>query len=119
MFRVFLELSVDVYLETFNLLRDGQLTANESGTPNLQGNVNRVINDMVQKGIINKDLMKGIKSELNNTNSPLSIDSLNAYVHNGHFFPFYLHLLTGWNNVQPFFNILWQEISSVQKQKEK
>ena len=119
MFRVFLELSVDVYLETFNLLRDGQLTANESGTPNLQGNVNRVINDMVQKGFINKDLMKGIKSELNNTNSPLSIDSLNAYVHNGHFFPFYLHLLTGWDNVQPFFNILWQEISSVQKQEEK
>lgn len=27
--------------------------------------------------------------------------------------------LTGWDNVQPFFNILWQEISSVQKQEEK
>ena len=27
--------------------------------------------------------------------------------------------LTGWDNVQPFFNILWQEISSVQKSEEK
>lgn len=115
MFRVFLELSINVYLETFNLLRDGQLTANEGATPNLHGNVNRVINDMMCKNIINKDLQRGIKAELTNTNSPLSIDSLNAYVHSAHFFPLSEHLQTGWDNVQPFFNILWQEVSTAQK----
>ena len=115
MFRVLLELSVNNYIETFGLLRDGQLTANEGSTHNLHGNVNRVINDMMRKNIINKDLQKGIKMELNNPNSPLSIDSLNAYVHSSHCIPSYLSLLTGWDNVQPFFQILWHEVSTAQK----
>lgn len=110
MFRVFLELSVDAYMETFALLKDGQLTANE-GTHNLLGHVNKVLNHLTAKGLINKDLQKGIKNELNDETSPLSIESLNAYVHNENFFPKYANLITSWDNVQPFFTILWTKIS--------
>lgn len=110
MFRVFLELSVDAYIESFALMKDGQLTANQ-GTHNLLGHVNQVLNHLTAKGLINKDLQKGIKNELNDETSPLSIETLNAYVHNEHFFPKYANLITSWDNVQPFFSAVWNGIS--------
>lgn len=118
MFRVFLELSVGAYVESSGMLPEGQLTSNGDGTPNLMGRVNQVINDLMQHGLINKDLQKGIKSELSNRNSPLSIETLNAYVHSPNFFPTYISLLSGWDNVQPFFLILWRKVNDRQTNKE-
>lgn len=110
MFRVFLELSVNAYLETFGLLGEGQLTAND-GKPNLVGHAQKVMNHMVTKKFINKDMAKGIKNELKTETSPLSIESLNAYVHSAHLFPQCSNLITGWDNVQPFFVTLWSRVN--------
>lgn len=110
MFRVFLEMSVGAYLETFRMLKDGHMTFND-GKHNLNGQTLQVMNHMTSKGFINRDLAKGIKNELQAESSPLSIESLNAYVHNSRFFPQYSSLMTSWDNVQPFFTILWTKIS--------
>lgn len=112
MFRVFLEFSVNAYLETFCLLKEGALTANDAGTKNLSGNINKVLNHLDNSNVINRDFRKGIRSELDSQSSPLSVDSLNSYIHSHYFYPKYLGLLTSWDNVQPFFLILWRQIEN-------
>ena len=103
-------MSVNAYLETFGLLGEGQLTAND-GKHNLVGHAQKVMNHMVTKNFINKDMAKGIKNELKTETSPLSIESLNAYVHSAHLFPQFSNLITGWDNVQPFFVTLWSRVN--------
>ena len=83
--RVFLELSVDAYLEKYDLVKNNAITACSSGE-SLQGKVGKVLNHMTQLGIMSNDLSKGIRSEINDKNSVLSIESLNAYVHNEFFY---------------------------------
>ena len=109
--RVFLELSVDTYLEKYNLVQRNALTASSSGE-SLQGKVNRVVQHMTQLGTMNRDLSKGIRAEINDTNSVLSIDSLNAYVHNGFFYPKADNLIIGWDNIENFFIQLWGSINN-------
>ena len=50
---------------------------------------------MTQLGTMSNDLSKGIRSEINDKNSVLSIESLNAYVHNEFFYPKADNLITG------------------------
>lgn len=109
--RVFLELSVDTYLEKYNLVKNNALTASSS-KENLQGKVAKVLNHMTQKGMMNNDLSKGIRSEINDKNSVLSIESLNAYIHNEFFYPKVDNLIVGWDNIETFFIQLWKAINN-------
>lgn len=109
--RVFLELSVDAYLEKYDLVRNNAITACSSGE-SLQGKVGKVLNHMTQLGTMSNDLSKGIRSEINDKNSVLSIESLNAYVHNEFFYPKADNLLTGWDNIESFFIQLWESINN-------
>lgn len=109
--RVFLELSVDAYLEKYDLVRNNAITACSSGE-SLQGKVGKVLNHMTQLGTMSNDLSKGIRSEINDKNSVLSIESLNAYVHNEFFYPKADNLLTGWDNIESFFVQLWESINN-------
>ena len=93
--RVFLELSVDAYLEKYNLVVNNALTASSS-KESLQGKVGKVLNHMTQQGTMNNDISKGIRAEINDKNSVLSIESLNAYVHNEFFYPKADNLIVGW-----------------------
>lgn len=108
--RVFLELSVDAYLEKYNLVNNNALTACSSGE-SLQGKVGKVLNHMTQLGIMCNDLSKGIRAEINDKNSVLSIESLNAYVHNEFFYPKADNLIIGWDNIETFFVLLWNSIN--------
>lgn len=108
--RVFLELSVDAYLEKFNLVINDALTACES-KQNLHGKVNRVLDHMYKQNTLNKDLSKGIKFEINDSNSVLSIESLNAYIHSEFFYPKADNLIIGWDNIETFFVRLWDSIN--------
>ena len=110
MLRVFLELSVDVYLEKNNMVNNGALTACAS-KEDLQGKVKRVINRLEQKKEINADLSKGIRTEIKDKSSVLSIESLNAYVHSEFFHPKVDNLLIGWDNIEQFFVKLWESIN--------
>ena len=108
--RVFLELSVDAYLEKYDLVKNNAITACSSGE-SLQGKVGKVLNHMTQLGIMSNDLSKGIRSEINDKNSVLSIESLNAYVHNEFFYPKADNLIIGWDNIETFFVLLWESIN--------
>lgn len=109
--RVFLELSVDAYMEKYDLVRNNALTACSSGE-SLQGKVGKVLNHMTQLGTMSNDISKGIRSEINDKNSVLSIESLNAYVHNEFFYPKADNLITGWDNIESFFIQLWESIKN-------
>lgn len=108
--RVFLELSVDAYLEKYRLVNNNALTACSSGE-SLQGKVGKVLNHMNSLKTISNDLSKGIRTEINDKNSVCSIESLNAYVHNEFFYPKADNLIIGWDNIENFFVILWDSIN--------
>ena len=114
MVRIFLELSVDYYLETFDLIKDGKLTACSSGM-DLNAKVNTVINHLYNAQQLTKDLFKGIRTELKDTSSTLSVESLNAYVHNFRFTPKPQNLAISWDNIQPFFEKMWEAIASKER----
>ena len=48
---------------------------------------------------------------MNDKNSVLSIESLNAYVHNEFFYPKADNLIIGWDNIETFFVLLWESIN--------
>ena len=108
--RVFLELSVDAYLERYDLVKNKAITACSS-KEDLNGKVCKVLNHMTQLGTMSNDLSKGIRAEINDKNSVLSIESLNAYVHNEFFYPKADNLIIGWDNIESFFIQLWESIN--------
>lgn len=110
MLRVFLEMSVDVYLETFCLLKEGTITSSQSGK-SLKQKIQMVIGHLKDMNVANKDITKGIEMEIDNPSSPLSIESMNSYVHNYRLSPVADHLITEWDNIQPFVECLWQEVA--------
>ena len=65
--------------------------------------------------VIDNTLSKGIRSELRDCNSILSIESLNAYAHNPFFYPKADNLITGWDNTAKFFSIIWDCINKSKK----
>lgn len=110
MVRIFMELSVDYYLELFSLIKEGKPTACSSGM-DLNTKVSTVINHLYNAQVLSKDLSKGIRAEIKDANSTLSVESLNAYVHNFRFTPKPQNLAISWDNIQPFFEILWKTIA--------
>jgi hypothetical protein len=103
LFRVFIELSLDEYLEKKNITK-----ANRDSF--LRVKVNEVANDLEKRGI-DKYICKGIRTAANTKDDLLGIDTLNAYIHNDKFSPSTDHLLITWNNVQPFIEKVWETIN--------
>ena len=114
MLRVFLELSVDKYMETFNLLKNDALTGARDKR-DLKQKTNAVILHMNQTKRADEAITKGIKTEVNKDYSPFSIDTMNAYVHNGDFNPIPENLMLTWDNIQPFVVALWKAINDNRK----
>lgn len=103
LFRVFIELSIDTYLDKFPI---NKITHDTK----LKQKVIDVSLHMEQNGIANKNELKGIRSAVNNQHDMLSMDTFNAYVHNRHLSPIAKNLITSWDNIQTFITKLWQAI---------
>lgn len=106
--RVFLEMSVDEYLVntagvslTFKEPKSGRTIDKK-----LKNKVEEAIDHMVSKGADDKDF-KGIRTAMNDTHHPFSIETLHAYIHNRFFTPVDTHLTTAWDNAQPLFERIW------------
>lgn len=106
--RVFLEMSVDDYLEnkagsslTFKDPNSGRTLDKK-----LKDKVKQTIAHMVANGEAEKDF-KGVATALNDPMNPFSIDTRHAYIHNRFFTPTDTHLVTGWDNAQRFFEKIW------------
>lgn len=100
MSRVFFELCVDHYLATFKIT-----------PPNdrLRTKATSVRDDMKAKGV-QKDVLTPLNHALSKQGAQFAIDLLHMYVHNRHFAPIPSDLITSWDNMQPFFEALWELI---------
>lgn len=107
--RVFIELSVDSFLETFSMLSSGAVSGARDSR-NLKDKTNAVIQKLESLRLLDSTTAKGIRSELNKDHTPAGIDTLHAYVHNNHFNPIPETLMLSWDNVQPFVEALWKAV---------
>lgn len=112
--RVFIELSVDCYLEQFNLLKNGAVTGAKDSR-DLKQKTNAVIQNLTSNKYLDDALAKGIRAEFNSNQSLFSIDTLNAYVHNSSFNPIPQSIMLSWDNAQPFVDAIWKAINDKKK----
>lgn len=107
LFRVFVELSVDSYIEEHGLVSTP--SAAKSGM-NFQQKMNVVANHLENKKFADTAICKGIKAAIKDSNDILGIDTWHAYVHNNKFSPTPSNLIITWDNMQDFIIILWNNI---------
>lgn len=106
LFRVFLEQSVDHYLDAAGIPLQVK-TPGGMKDKTLRKKVEEAIGDMVKKGIPKKNLA-GVSKGINDKNSPLYVDTLHNYVHNRFFSPTERDLKVAWDNAQLFFENIWK-----------
>lgn len=99
LFRVFLELSVELYLDKHGIPfgpRD-----------NLSVKAGKAAADMKKQGWLDRRASKGIDSAVASGHGPHTVDTFHAYVHNRRFQPVPSDLNTAFDNLQPFFDTLF------------
>ena len=106
LFRVFLETSLDYYADKFGFPFGDNIK--------LAGKITKIKEDLEKKGIKQSQL-KNIGSVSNKGNSILSINNFHEYVHSFKTQPTPIDLITKWENLQEFFEILWEEINKKKK----
>ena len=101
LFRVFLELSVDAYI-------DDHPIAGLTNDDKLRKKVEKVSIDLEARKKLNKHQARAIRSA-NMEHSFLApgVNTMNDYVHNEHIFPSPSDLRAAWNSMQPFITAMW------------
>jgi len=113
MLRVFVELSIDDFAErkgvTLKIARKPKPgEAPQMRDMQLREKINAIIEHMELTGLCSKSDLRGIKTIYNNHDHVLSVDSLNAYVHNKSYSPAPSDLKTTWDNIEVFVQKMWQ-----------
>jgi hypothetical protein len=105
LFRVFVELSLDHFLDKNKKENEfSKITVDSE----LKAKVTATADYFQRQGVFKKHELKGIRVAVSNQNNILSMETFNAYVHNRHFSPISKDLKTGWDNIQPFIQRLWE-----------
>ena len=107
LFRVFVELSVDSYIEHHKLTTAP--SSAKSGT-SFQNKVFQVANHLTSKNLADATICHGIKTTIKDGNDVLGLETWHAYVHNNRFSPKADVLRLTWDNVQDFMTALWNNI---------
>jgi len=110
LFRVFLETSLDCYAEKICGINFGKNT-------NISGKITKVTEDLEKRNIANSNQLISIKNVGSKRNSILSIENFHEYVHSYKNQPMPSDLIIAWDNLQEFFEIIWEEISKKLKKK--
>lgn len=100
-FRVFVELSIDHYIEEMKIQEANRFTK-------LSRKVDLVANYMEKNNILDRSKLKGIRNAVGNKNSILSIDTFNSYVHNKDLNPSENDLKIAWDNIEEFITKIWE-----------
>lgn len=101
-FRVFLELTVDSFIEEKKL----PVTINTE----LKNKVKSVSEFLEKNGYLSKHQLKPIRTMVSNPQSLFSINTFNAYVHNQYLNPLANDLKITWDNIEPFIKKIWEII---------
>ena len=106
LFRVFLEQSVDHYLDAAGIPLQVETSGGKKDKA-LRKKVEEAIDEMLKKGTQRKNLA-GVSKGIDDKNSPLFVDTLHNYIHNRFFSPTERDLKVAWNNTQLFFENIWK-----------
>lgn len=107
LFRVFIELSFDIYIEEHKLTTAA--SSAKSGT-DLQSKGHQIISHMKNKGWSDDAISLGMRNLLKGKDSILSLETLHAYLHNHRVSPTDDTLKKAWDGIQEFMIILWNNI---------
>jgi len=100
MFRVFLELSVDAYMDKNSV----PYHSNDA----LKERIKKLANYFESNNIMTHNELFGIRALAAATDGLFSVTSFNKYVHNYHFQPIIKDLKTLWDNIQLFLQKIWE-----------
>ncbi len=115
LFRVFLELSIDDFAGQKSIpltvpVKKPSLPSVPPVQPKemtFREKLSTVADYLESNNLCTKAELLGVRTLVGNRYHVLSIDSLNAYVHNGNYNPVATELATTWDNVQVFVGKLW------------
>jgi hypothetical protein len=102
--RVFIELTVDHYLDDRNLMTDAQIR-----NTNLAKRLKTVVKHLEKQGTIPAKLATAMEAYADNNRSVIgaTIPTFNLYVHNQFVFPRATDLYTTWDELAPMMEKLW------------
>ena len=106
LFRVFLEQSVDHYLTASGIPLEAS-TKGGKKDKTLRTKVGEAIADMVKNGTPKRNL-DGVSRGIDDSKSPLFVETLHNYVHNRFYSPQERELKVAWDNSQLFFEVIWK-----------
>ena len=102
--RVFIELSVDHYIEDTKLMTDAQIRS----TP-LAKRLKKVAESLLAKGSITAKLKTAVEKVADGGQSVIAagIPTFNQYIHNQYVYPRAAELYTTWDEIAPFMEKVW------------
>ncbi|MDP1803138.1 MAG: hypothetical protein Q8L81_17385 [Bacteroidota bacterium] len=103
LFRVFIELSIDAFISFKKIQGVKKMSP-------LKEKAEKVIHFMESTMQINDHILTRIRTDINNKNSVLSIETFNAYVHNKHFTAIPKDLKTQWDDIEKLIETIWNNI---------
>ena len=101
--RVFIELSIDTYIESKKL-------SGVSKDNKLSKKIDSVTKHLEDNKFLTKHELKSIRMAGSNPNSLFSVNTFNAYVHNATVNPIPKDLKTSWDNLSGFVEKIWELI---------
>lgn len=107
LFRVFVELSLDTFLEKKKMIKGASASKEKL---RLDQKLTKVIGYLTTRKAIDTATSKGIRVAASDSNNLLGIDTWHAYIHNNRFSPIPKDLITSWDNIQTFIEKLWENI---------
>ena len=119
MMRVFVEWSIDAFLETYEV--KGEKKLNVDINRGIKGKFTDVVEKIKTLHCINPDHLKGIETAFSeDRESIFSFHTLNAYVHNNTFNPIPTEIMYSWDNAEPFIKAIWKAVNDkLNKNKQK
>lgn len=109
--RVFIELTVDTYIEEKGLLKNGEISAAKSSR-SLYQKINDVSQYLYSRKLADESITFGIKALVKDNNSIFGVDAMHGYVHSNKLAPIATDIQTTWDNIQDFIVILWNDIET-------